>query len=57
MVEQGVHAWDVAALKPIIEEAGGRFSDWDGNPDVHRPDVIVSNGRLHEEALRILNGL
>ena len=30
MVEHGVHAWDVAAIKPIVEEAGGRFSDWDG---------------------------
>jgi histidinol-phosphatase len=56
MVEHGVHVWDVAPVKPIVEEAGGRFSDWDGNPDVHRPDVIVSNGRLHEEALRILKG-
>jgi histidinol-phosphatase len=54
MVEQGVHVWDVAAVKPIVEEAGGRYSDWDGNPDVHRPDVVVSNGRLHEAALREL---
>ena len=30
MVEHGVHAWDVAAIKPIVEEAGGRFTDWDG---------------------------
>jgi len=55
MVEYGVHAWDVAALKPIIEEAGGRFSDWDGTPSIHRPDVIVSNGKLHDEVLSILN--
>jgi histidinol-phosphatase len=55
MVEYGVHAWDVAAIKPIIEEAGGRFSDWDGSPSIHRPDVIVSNGKLHDEVLAILN--
>jgi histidinol-phosphatase len=54
MLEHGVNVWDVVALKAIIEEAGGRFSDWDGNPDVSRPDVIVSNGRLHDEALAIL---
>ena len=30
MVEHGVHAWDVAALQPIVEEAGGRMTDWDG---------------------------
>jgi histidinol-phosphatase len=56
MVEHGVHVWDVAAIKPLVEEAGGRFSDWDGRPDVHRPDVLVSNGRLHDTALRILAG-
>ena len=56
MVEHGVHAWDVAAIKPIVEEAGGRFSDWDGKPDVYKSDVIVSNGKLHDEALAILRG-
>jgi histidinol-phosphatase len=54
MVEYGVHSWDVAAIKPIVEEAGGRFSAWDGSQDIERPDVVVSNGRLHDEALRIL---
>ena len=56
MVEQGIHVWDVAAVAPIIEEAGGRFTDWDGRATIHRPDVIASNGRLHDAALRILNG-
>jgi histidinol-phosphatase len=54
MVEHGVHAWDVAAIKPIVEEAGGRFSDWSGQPSIHSPDVLVSNGKLHDEALAIL---
>jgi histidinol-phosphatase len=54
MLDHGVHIWDVVALKPIIEEAGGRFSAWDGMPSVERPDVLASNGLLHEEALRIL---
>ena len=54
MVEYGVHAWDVAALKPLVEEAGGRFSDWNGGTSIHRPDVMVSNGKLHDEALALL---
>lgn len=54
MVEHGVHIWDVAGIKPLVEEAGGRFSDWDGNPSIDRPDVIASNGRLHDVALGIL---
>ncbi len=55
MVEHGVHPWDMAALKVIVEEAGGRYSDWNGNADIHRPDVLVSNGRLHDEVLQLLN--
>jgi histidinol-phosphatase len=54
MVEYAVHAWDVAAIKPIVEEAGGRFSDWDGTPSIHRPDVLVTNGKLHDVVLAIL---
>jgi histidinol-phosphatase len=56
MAEQGVHIWDVAAVKPIIEEAGGRYSDWDGEPNINRPDVLISNGKLHETALALLRG-
>jgi histidinol-phosphatase len=55
MAEHGVKAWDVAALKVLVEEAGGRFSDWEGTPTIHRPDVVASNGVLHEEALKLLN--
>jgi histidinol-phosphatase len=55
MVEQGLHVWDVTAVAPIIEEAGGRFTDWDGTATTHRPDVLASNGKLHDKALRILN--
>jgi len=54
MVEAGVHIWDVAAIQPIVEEAGGRFSDWDGNVTIERPDVVISNGLLHDEALHVL---
>jgi len=54
MVEHGVHSWDVAAVKVIVEEAGGRFTDWDGQGGIHRPDVIASNGKVHDEALRVL---
>lgn len=54
MMEHGVHIWDVAAIKPIVEEAGGRFSDWDGQPNIHRPDVLASNALLHDKILEIL---
>lgn len=54
MIENGVKVWDMAALQPIVEEAGGRFTDWQGRSTYLRPDVLVSNGRLHDEVLRVL---
>jgi histidinol-phosphatase len=55
MLEHGVHAWDVSALKAIVEEAGGRFTDWNGTPTTETPDVLATNGKLHAETLAILN--
>ena len=55
MVEHGVHSWDVAATKAIVEEAGGTFTNWDGVPTIDSPDVLASNGKLHAETLAILN--
>jgi fructose-1,6-bisphosphatase/inositol monophosphatase family enzyme len=46
----------VVALKPIIEEAGGRYSNWDGGTSIDKPDVVVSNGKLHDGALAVLRG-
>jgi histidinol-phosphatase len=56
MVEHGVHAWDVAALKVIVEEAGGRFTSWDGTPTIHTPDCLASNGLTHDAVLAVVRG-
>ena len=48
MIDTGVHAWDIAALIPIVEEAGGRMTDWDDRIDLNRPDTLATNGKLHE---------
>jgi histidinol-phosphatase len=56
MVEQGVHEWDVCGVRALIEEAGGRFTDWDGTPTTKRSDVVASNGKVHDAALRVLRG-
>jgi len=55
MMEHGVHVWDVAAIKPMVEEAGGQFTDWNGRATIHRPDVLASNGLLHQQTLDILD--
>lgn len=54
MVDHGVHIWDIAGLKVIVEEAGGMFTDWHGGLGVDRPDVVASNGKVHAAALEIL---
>lgn len=56
MVDHGVHIWDIAALKIIVEEAGGVFTDWSGGNDMERPDCLASNGKVHAAALTILQG-
>lgn len=48
--------WDNAAGFLLVEEAGGRVSDFSGKPwDVNTMPFVVSNGRVHEEILRIVN--
>jgi histidinol-phosphatase len=52
--EPEVSLWDLAALQPIVEEAGGSFTDLSG---VARPDggsVLCSNGLLHDATLAAL---
>jgi histidinol-phosphatase len=49
-----VNVWDVAALVPIIEEAGGRWSTVDGRNDVNGGDFVCTNGPLHDTVLAAL---
>jgi histidinol-phosphatase len=56
MAEHGVKPWDIAALKAIVEEAGGKMTNWKNENTILSPDVIASNGLLHEASLGILNG-
>src|SRR5262245_53943775 len=51
-----VKAWDVAALKVIVEEAGGRVTDMDGNGGIYGSTVFASNGTLHDAGLAALHG-
>jgi histidinol-phosphatase len=46
-----VKAWDVAALKVLVEEAGGRLTDLDGRSGIYGSTVFASNGLLHDAAL------
>jgi len=54
MLETGMHSWDLAAPQVLIEEAGGRVTNVDGERRIDTPSIVGSNGRLHEEILRRL---
>lgn len=53
-VQVGSHPWDYAPVKIIVEEAGGKFTDFDGGERIDTGRVVGSNGRVHEEVLELL---
>ena len=46
--------WDLAALVPIVEEAGGRFSDLSGGRGIEGAAGLFSNGALHDQVLELV---
>lgn len=57
MIDPSVSLWDVSAMHLIVHEAGGRFTNFDGQsalkpsrPDGHH-EVVNTNGHLHHEIL------
>jgi len=55
MLDPIMSLWDIVALVPIIEGAGGSITDWKGNPPLDGNGIIASNGILHEQVLQALN--
>jgi histidinol-phosphatase len=54
--EPELSLWDMAALAPIVTEAGGRFTGLDGVNGVHQGHAAASNGLLHDKFLAALSG-
>ncbi|OHB25830.1 MAG: inositol monophosphatase [Desulfuromonadaceae bacterium GWC2_58_13] len=53
--EMKLKPWDVAAGKLLVEEAGGRMSDFDGQPfDIYGQECLASNGVIHEQMRQVL---
>jgi histidinol-phosphatase len=48
---RGVREWDLAAVQVIVEEAGGRFSDFGGESRIDAGTAVTSNGLLHDTLL------
>ena len=54
MVDPIMALWDAAALLPVLEEAGGTFTDWRGNRTIHGGEGVATNGLVLEETLKLL---
>jgi len=53
MIDPKLSLWDAAALQPIIEEAGGKFFDWQGRATVHSEEAIATNAALARQVQSI----
>lgn len=53
MLEPKLSLWDVAALEPIVREAGGRLTDLEGRPWSDGAPCLTTNGTLHEQVLAL----
>jgi histidinol-phosphatase len=56
MVEPELSLWDLAALVPIVTEAGGTFTDLAGRPGPYGGSALATNGKLHDEIYTRLGG-
>jgi histidinol phosphatase-like enzyme (inositol monophosphatase family) len=56
MLDPVMCVWDAAALLPVMEEAGGTFTDWQGHRTIHGGEGIATNGLVLHEVLEISGG-
>ena len=54
MIDPIVNLWDAACLLPIIEEAGGQFSDWKGNATIRAGEAVATNGLVGREVSEMM---
>ncbi|WP_292899302.1 inositol monophosphatase family protein [Microbacterium sp.] len=55
VAEFGVKEYDIAAIAPIVREAGGRFSAFDGSDRLDAESSLATNGTLHDAFLAFLH--
>ena len=54
--EEGLNPWDVAAGVLMVNEAGGKVTNYDGTPlSIYKPPICASNGAIHAEMLAVLS--
>jgi myo-inositol-1(or 4)-monophosphatase len=53
--EVSLNAWDMAAGIVLVEEAGGKITDFEGNPTtIFGKQILASNGKVHESMINVL---
>ncbi len=53
MLDPIMNVWDCAPLLPVMQEAGGTFTDWTGRATIHGGNAIATNGLLFDEVMRV----
>ncbi len=56
MVDPSMAVWDAGPLLPIMQEAGGTFTDWQGRPTIHSGQGIATNGLILDEVISLVRG-
>ncbi|MCE2850447.1 MAG: histidinol-phosphatase [Roseiflexaceae bacterium] len=54
MLDAVMSPWDCAALVPVIQEAGGTFTDWDGVTTIYGGGAISTNGTLFPQVMQTI---
>jgi myo-inositol-1(or 4)-monophosphatase len=55
MLDPVMNAWDLMALIPIVEGAGGAITDWQGNHPIGGRGIVATAGPIHADVIRLLN--
>ena len=56
MLDPVMNVWDCAALLPLLEEAGGTFTDWQGKRTIHGGNAVSTNGLLFDDVMETIRG-
>lgn len=57
MLDPVLSRWDIVPLKPIVEEAGGVFTDWQGNPGIDGSSGVSTNSAIAREIRAIISAV
>jgi histidinol-phosphatase len=54
MLDPVMNVWDCAALLPLLEEAGGTFTNWQGERTIHGGNAVSTNGLLFADVMETI---